>query len=256
MKRKGTLIYFLGAFFGVYLSILVVASFIFDERFGYDAEVAGISVAGKTKVQAIEEIENAWLAEGQKVFTIDGVKQTKSDLIEKIAVEESVDRALSQQQREYLTFSFLRPADYSLKIEPNESKISEVIKALHQKHSSIVTSGQIISRNGSLEVIPGEKGTRLLIPETKKMILEALAELADTSSYKKIILEPSISTETAKSLFERAEELVSEPIEIETIRGDYQVSPQTLKSWLGNRPKKPHSVFLRENLAPIKENGE
>ncbi len=239
-----------GALFGIYLLLLISEAAFFEDRFGSKVIIAGADVSWQQKAEAIKTVEAAWQKYKLSQVTISGDQSSASDLIKSVAAEKSVSQALAEQQSGYLGLSVLRPQDYALSIEANETKISEVLSKGADKYDTPPVNAQLIFKD-SVQIVPEKDGLRVALPESKSSILTGLANLEDSIELKIVLVKPELDQSSAQEAAASVFALIKDPINLNSIRGADTISSTKLKSWVKVVPENNKSVVIAETLIPV-----
>lgn len=245
------LISLLGFALGLYLILVFAQAIIFTNRFGLYSKIAGVDVSLLDKEDAAEQLEKAYSGYSASEFRINEESYLVAELIEEVAVEETVNMALLEEQRGYFLLSKGRVQNYALKLRINDRAVGEILSEKYDEYL-IEPKDAVVTINGEVEILPEINGQRLLLPESRQLIIDGLSAMNSAVSLRVVNQIPALTQEQAREALLGAQVAVNEPI---TVLGDgttYTIESETLKGWVKITPTSPKTLVAIEQLIPKK----
>jgi len=238
-----------GFAFGLYLVAVIVQPILFASRFGAFTRIAGVDVSFETATVAKVKLEKTFAEYSTGKVLIGGNVVVAGDYVKGADFTETVDAAMLTEQRGYFSFAKVSKQRFPLHLSYNSQAIMDLLMPAYDK-ASIVPVDASINLDGKTTIIPERDGQHLLMVESRQNILDGLANMDGTISYKITEQIPALTAAEAAGVVAQAEANVNEPI---TLLGDgttYMIQVADLKSWLKITPATPKTSVAIESFIP------
>lgn len=250
IKKDNKLLIILGLCLLCYLVLVALQGLIFSNRFGYSTEVGGVSVSLKTKEEATRILAGRKALYLDEQVTLGEKEYPARDIVADFEVEKAIDNALQLQKDNFYQFSALFGSKGS--VNPVLSDNYQKILLAEYNKRAIKPVDATLDADQS-EVIPEKFGRRVMLAESREKVSQDLSLVVTKSGFVIDNLAPMVSTEDVEALLASAQEVVNEPIELTSTRGDFEVNQSELKGWLKIMPKSPKTLVAKEIFLPVNE---
>jgi vancomycin resistance protein YoaR len=248
-KKINIMLLGLGTVLCVYFLLLLLEGFIFNNRFGSGAKMAGVSVSFQTKSEAIKTISQAAVRYQKGQIIVDGVDYPVSSFLDKVDAVKSVEKALTLQQRNYFYFGPLLSKNYNLSIIANEIGISNFLFGLYNTETQNPVNAQIVL-SSKAAIVPDKAGFKLLLPESQTNLINTLAKLGRQVDLAGESLPASFNTLDAEEMVNEAVLLTQKPFTFTSTKGNFTIPSGELENWVNIAPNEPSANMFTESLLP------
>lgn len=238
---------------GVYLILVILQPLLFEGRFGFGSQIAGVKVSGKTAAEAQILLSERWKLYSGENVTVQEQEVLVSTLANGLKAEETTETALSVEERGYFGLSKYFGQGHSAILTYNDEEISKLLLTMYDSVAVKPVDAQIT--NLTLGTITPEKsGERLMLPESGTMLREGLSQLVSELDVRIASISPMLNANDATALLASAQEALGEPISV--MGGlDEKITTKVLHDWLKITPVAARTLVEQDTLLPRENDG-